>query len=28
MESMAAGGEKGMADLIHYKMTGSAKESQ
>ncbi len=28
MESMAAGGEKGMADLIHYTMTGSAKESQ
>ena len=27
MESMAAGGDKGMADLIQYTMTGSAKES-
>ena len=26
MESMAAGGEKGVADLIDYTMTGSAKE--
>jgi len=28
MESMAAVGEKGMADLIHYTMTESAKESE
>jgi hypothetical protein len=27
MQSMAAGGDKGMADLIQYTMTGSAKES-
>ena len=26
MESVAAGGEKSVADLIHYTMTGSAKE--
>jgi hypothetical protein len=26
MESMAAGGEKDVAELIHYTMTGSAKE--
>jgi O-antigen ligase len=28
MESMAAGGEKGVADLIHYTIAGSAKESR
>lgn len=28
MESMAAGGENGVAELIHYTMTGSAKESR
>jgi O-antigen ligase len=28
MESMLAGGENGVAELIHYTMTGSAKESR
>jgi len=28
MESLAAGGDKGVAELIHYTMTGSAKESR
>jgi len=28
MEPMAAGGEKGVADLIQYTTAGSAKESK